>query len=262
MFFLDAHAHFYPDYSYSLYFDSLFKNIEKLKEHTKDEEDVLQAAGIILTERNDCSFYRTMLDSNSFPTELKGKYYMKGDVIYSLTNPTLTPVRFYPGRQVSTIERIEVLALLREEPLPENIKLETLISLISESGGIPVINWAPGKWMGERGRIVKETLLNNQQNLLLGITTLLPLNFPFPPLLFLGKKLGINCIGGSDPLPFSGEEKLVGTFGMAFPALDTAPELHALKHLLLRSPYSFIGRRNNFAEVLYRLIRNEFVRRQ
>jgi len=60
------------------------------------------------------------------------------------------------GKQVATQERLEVLGLAVGESIPDGRPLRETIDRIVTCGGFPVLAWAPGKWWGQRGRIVRD----------------------------------------------------------------------------------------------------------
>src|SRR5690554_6254979 len=108
MFFIDAHTHFYPCYSIGNFFNSLFNNLEKISNSCSTK---MTSAGIILAERNDCNFYHQLLYDPHLKSTLSNLgFVLNEDTVYRIGN-TNFPVKIYPGRQVSSIERVEVLAL-------------------------------------------------------------------------------------------------------------------------------------------------------
>jgi len=124
-----------------------------------------------------------------------------------------------------------------------------IIQRVRANGGLPVLNWAPGKWFFGRGRVVAETLAAcSPQELLIGDTTLRNTLWPVPRLMQRARQSGFRIIAGSDPLPFAGEERLVGSYGFTLTG-DFSPEKPATSLLKLLSDSAcqidFIGKRNN-----------------
>jgi hypothetical protein len=259
MFFLDAHCHIYPCFSVENFFHSFFENVQSIQQNTSN---TITQSGIILTETNACNFYKALHHDASVIERLKQNGYEKINDCYISTHDTSAPtLKIYPGRQISSIERIEVLALLREEPLPENMPLETLLEEIRSKNGLPVINWAPGKWSGKRGGLIQAYLKDNPQNILLGLTSLLPEGFPYPQIIIKGIQSNIPIIHGSDPLPFKGQESLAGSYGMLMPSFKEIPSHVDLIEILKKTEHTPTGNRNSFLKSFYRLLRHEIQRR-
>jgi hypothetical protein len=255
MFFLDAHCHFYDCYSLENFLHAAFNNTMQASATAP-----LGGAGIILTERNDCNFYSRLLSDDTLHTDITALGYQQDKNILSHTDYPV-PLVFYPGRQVSTIEKIEVLALFYEQTLPENMSLETLVSHIHTSGAVPVVNWAPGKWLGKRGRIVREFVTKHPDKIALGITSLLPEGLPYPALIEDTATLNIPLIAGSDPLPFSGQESLACSYGMLFQSLTDQPSETDISSALLGNNVTIAGKRSSITNTCIRVLRNELTRR-
>ncbi|HMK65322.1 MAG TPA: hypothetical protein VK564_05965, partial [Thermodesulfobacteriota bacterium] len=111
-------------------------------------------------------------------------------------------------------EGLEVLALGTLDPLEEGRSLISLIPKISQSGGLPVIPWGVGKWLGARGNLVKSIIEQNEiRPLFLGDNGNRPTFWPRPKYFELAEKKGIALLPGSDPLPFPSEIVKIGRFG-------------------------------------------------
>jgi hypothetical protein len=259
MFFLDAHCHIYPCFSIEKFFVSYFKNLQSIQQNASVN---ITLSGIILTETNDCNFYQALQNDASILERLKLKGFEKSnDCFISTHDASAPPLKIYPGRQVSSTEKIEVLALLREEPLPENLPFETLLEEIRSKNGLPVINWAPGKWSGKRGRHVESYIKDNPENILLGLTSLLPEGFPYPKLILKGMQSDIPIVYGSDPLPFKGQEFLAGSYGMLLPSLKDIPSPIDLLKVLKKPVHTATGKRNSILKAFFRVLRHEIKRR-
>ncbi len=62
------------------------------------------------------------------------------------------------GRQIISSERLEVLALGQSKEYPDGQPLRKIIADIKESGGIAVLPWGVGKWLGARKGIIASAL--------------------------------------------------------------------------------------------------------
>ena len=110
------------------------------------------------------------------------------------------------GRQLVTTERIEVLALACKEPIADGLALDATIAAVRQAGGIPVLPWGVGKWLGKRGRLVAGAAARN--GLFLGDNAGRPLGWPRPALFQQHVVLA-----GTDPLQLRSEQEQVGSYG-------------------------------------------------
>jgi hypothetical protein len=248
---LDPHLHLYPCYKDN-FFHSLYKNLNHLARNTKN-----QVLGGILTERDDCRVYQSLLESSvqtlrQYKIELIAN---KGTHLeLNLDSKVLV---IYPGIQAQSRERIEVLGLFTTKFQGKNLPLIELIQSIKESNGLPVINWAPGKWSSVRGNIIRDYLDAHSANLLLGISKILPKGFSLPNII---KENNLPFIVGSDPLPVKGDEKVAGTIGIEFKDLESLSSDEIGKKLL-ENNFSKLGAFNSLPQAFIRLLKNEISRR-
>ena len=91
--------------------------------------------------------------------------------------------------------------------------IETLQDIENE-GAISIIPWGFGKWLGRRGRIVKQLILSHESpKFLLGDNGGRP-HVGEPPIFKLARAHGIPVLPGSDPLSFRSQEKNAGRCGI------------------------------------------------
>jgi hypothetical protein len=101
--------------------------------------------------------------------------------------------------------------------------------------------------------------------LLLGDTRIRPWAWPEPGPMRTGRARGLGVIAGSDPLPFAGEERQLGTYGVAWPGgLDPADPARSVREGLLRPAAGrrTVGRRGGILGMLRRMAGNEVSRRR
>ena len=70
------------------------------------------------------------------------------------------------SRQIVTAENLEVLALVTERTFEDGLPIEVTIKEIITAGGIPVIPWGAGKWIGKRGKVIGDILDKNRHSIL------------------------------------------------------------------------------------------------
>ncbi|MBU1567559.1 MAG: hypothetical protein KJ630_18275, partial [Proteobacteria bacterium] len=64
------------------------------------------------------------------------------------------------GRQIVTTERLEVLALATTISIADDLPLAETVNTIRHQGGLAVLPWGAGKWLGKRGQLVEAFLKN------------------------------------------------------------------------------------------------------
>lgn len=163
------------------------------------------------------------------------------------------------GRQLATSERLEVLGLGLLGGGDEGRTVEETIRAVREGGGVPVLPWAFGKWIGARGHKVRVILERLEPgDLLLGDTSLRPAGWPEPTLLRWARRRGFVVLAGSDALPISGEDRYLGQYGCAW----TFPDSDSISWAKLRAwlarphaPVQTVGHRCHLLTVAWRLWR-------
>lgn len=161
------------------------------------------------------------------------------------------------GRQVSSRENLEVLAIGTRQTFEDDLPIEVLICAVAQAGALPIVPWGFGKWMGSRGRRLKQLLQNaGAPPFFLGDNANRPALWPPSPLFRLAEERGLHNVPGSDPLPFPAECRHPGRFGCILQgSLDMAEPTRDLKEKL-SNPSSALqpfGRR----ERLFRFVRNQ-----
>lgn len=166
------------------------------------------------------------------------------------------------GRQITSSEGLEVLAVGTCEQFKERERMGELIQDITQAGALPVIPWGVGKWLGERGQLVNELIRSSQlPQFFLGDNANRPVFWPQPSHFRQAEKRGIRNLPGSDPLPFPGEVQRVGSYGFALRgSLDKEKPAHDLKERL-HDPSTTIchfGRRERPFRFFYNQIRMQY----
>ncbi|RIK99935.1 MAG: hypothetical protein DCC75_14230 [Proteobacteria bacterium] len=136
--------------------------------------------------------------------------------------------------------------------LPDGLPASEIIERIIIAKGVPVLCWSPGKWTFRRAKVV-ESMLNRFKpgELFLGDTTLRP-SFALTPGTFRKFKEH-RILAGSDPLPLSGEERMLGRyFSLLESPFDTERPGESVRAALHRQG-EHLGSRCSWAEVISRL---------
>ncbi len=243
----DFHVHLYPCYDLDAAFDSANSNLSSYKAQTK---------ALCLTERSDCHFFRD-LASGKLDSSLK-RWRVESTADQSclrLSSEEKAEIYLFAGRQVATSERIELLALLVDAEIPDRIPFERAKRMALEQGALPVLNWAMGKWMFARRPIVERIIATaTATDLAVCDTTLRPRIWPEPTLMRRAREKGIPLLVGSDPLPFAGEESLIGSYGLRSELpFDAQAPVHSIRSLLMsaNSPQT-VGSRSGTSATIRR----------
>ncbi|MGB3536477.1 MAG: hypothetical protein WBA13_23530 [Microcoleaceae cyanobacterium] len=242
---VDAHVHIYDCFNLEAFFDSALKNFQaaaQQQEYGKNFQSIL-----LLTETQSDHYFRTLAaiahQDNRSDQQNMGQWSIhttQEDCSVYVENSQGVRIYLIAGRQVVTSENLEVLALLTAQTFEDGSQLEETIDAVISSGGIPVIPWGFGKWIGTRGTILTRLLDNNPNSaLFMGDNGGRPVFWPLPPLFKQATQKGLQVLPGTDPLPFASESRRPGSFGFAvegsfnrdLPALS-------LKQILLNSTAS------------------------
>jgi hypothetical protein len=204
----DFHLHIYKVYPLESLLSSLFANLNRVA-RTRHPEPVLKAA--FLAERRRYQMFQDWQ---------RGHFRIRG---YSVTplSPHALEVKtdkgdrllLFAGRQVATAESLEILSLVSDRDVPDALPFADAAERVCESGGIPVLPWAPGKWEGARKKLIRkgiETLAG--RGLMLCDSSIRPSFFPDPVLFHVARRLGVPILAGTDTYPVAGEERLAGSY--------------------------------------------------
>ncbi|MHB8788727.1 MAG: hypothetical protein ACYDBT_02475 [Desulfobulbaceae bacterium] len=253
----DAHVHVYPCHDPRTALDTLRRNLAGL--------DGRALAMAFLAERYDCNFFAGLGRlAEALPGAPLAVEYRDEALI--LREEGFPELFLFAGRQVITRERVEILALTTDAMIPDGLAEEETVARIGERGGVPVLSWAPGKWFFSRRRVV-EGLLDRfaPGTLLVGDTSLRPRGWLMPLLMRRALQQGFGLVAGSDPLPFRGEEAVLGSYAIRMDAeFDPADPVGSARAILTRPGFCprRVGRRGGLLPTLRRLAKNSRARKE
>jgi hypothetical protein len=121
------------------------------------------------------------------------------------------------GRQLTTREGIEILALGTDDALADGRALDEALAEVRASDSLAVLPWGFGKWCGRRGRIVRRLLGAStfSDHLFVGDNGGRLGAWREPQMFSLARHQGLRTLPGTDVFPFSDEIRRLGTFGCA-----------------------------------------------
>lgn len=163
------------------------------------------------------------------------------------------------GRQCATRERMEVHALGCAAEIADGLPAEQAIEAALRAGARPVIAWALGKWMFQRGvRLAGLMDRFSPERLALADSALRPIGWPEPAPLRRAARERRPVLAGTDPLPPPGEEDVCGTLATLVPDAHPDPARPAaglVEALCSDLPRKTVGRRNSAFQLALRMIR-------
>ena len=223
MILVDAHVHIYDCFDLQHFLDSAVKNF-KAEAARWDQEDDFTAL-LLLTETAKENWFHRLAGYAGSRSGNGTKSI--GNWTFHRTNENCSlcarrrddqGLFLIAGRQVVTAENLEVLALATAQTFTDGSPMVELIEAVKESGGIPVIPWGFGKWMGRRGVHLTNLLETvKDPNFFLGDNGNRPSFWPRPSHFRLAETIGIRILPGTDPLPFPSECRRPGSFGFSVP---------------------------------------------
>ncbi len=210
---IDAHIHFHDCYDKNVFFNSAkynFENIAKSK-NCKNFQSVL-----CFTESyGDDAFIK--LSENAKKNEKVGLWkasLTENENTIKLSDVTGFNLFIVAGKQIVTLEKLEVLALGLMEEYKDGKPIKDVLKDIAEFNVLSVIPWGVGKWFSSRKQIVENLVLqNNTYPIYLGDNGNRPFFWSKPNLFKIAEEKGIYNLPGSDPLPFKKEVNKPGSFG-------------------------------------------------
>jgi len=251
IFLIDGHVHIYPHYDLHV---AIEQGIAHLVHHSQKLTTNMNEKIVpvwLLVERHDCHFFSQVYGSaNDY--KLQDITISPGADAETLVVRKNEEIVLYilAGRQIVARENLEIMSLVSTLFLKDREKsVAEVIDQVLKNNGVPVLNWAPGKWFFSRGEVVKRTLQQYAPNqLLVGDTSLRTTIWPLPAIMANAGERGFRTIAGSDPLPFTGEEQQIGRYGfMMRGAFDETQPARSMRKLLMdpNTPCTIFGKRNN-----------------
>jgi hypothetical protein len=221
MLLIDAHVHIYDCFDLDKFFDSAYANFKSAAEQFDRNNDFTGI--LLLTETSVDNWFSHLSDyaeEKGIPLDKKKS---KWKIRHTCESNSLIAesggsknLLLIAGRQIATSEGLEILALSTLDNFKDGNPIKKLIAEIKDKGGIPVIPWGFGKWLGRRGKILSDLMMEREHNsFYLGDNGGRPKFLATPFHFKLAKKKGIRIFPGSDPLPFKAEYWRAGSYGFS-----------------------------------------------
>ena len=247
---IDAHVHLYPNFNLETAFTSAINNLQRLGGNSAS------VYALLLTERSDCSQFEELAQKQNI-----GPFKIINETgLLRLQSANRPDLLLFPGRQIVSSEALEVCSLTSTFSAPDRkFTCVELIQQIQAAGGVAALNWAPGKWLFKRSRVVRHVIDTiDPRTALIGDTSMRPVFWPLPNLMAYARRIGWRFVAGSDPLPFSGEEHLLATYACTLTSdWDESKPLASIRTGLLNPAVAItsVGKRSGAFQFLGRQVR-------
>lgn len=259
--FIDGHVHIYPHVSLAAVFHAIKHNVRR---------EGFEQCVLLLAEPRGVEGFTRLLRLGEKGGECPGlpawKMLTKEDDQIDVRHEGGFRAVFLRGQQLVTEEGLEVLAAGMRGSVSHGLGLRSTIDEIRSRGGWATIAWGVGKWLGRRGRLVADAVREEagSRDVMLGDNGGRPWCWVSVPQFALALEHGMPVVPGSDPLPISGDEIRIASYGtmLDLPAEEQGSIDAAVRRSLAnRSGLEPRGRRVGAARSLYNQVRMQAVGR-
>lgn len=252
---VDAHVHLYPRFPLVPFLDSAYGNLQRAARGVRDT-----CFGVLcLTETTGEGAFERLQRHATTGEEVGGWMVTNTheETSLGILSDDVTKLIVIAGRQISTQERLEVLALGTRTRFDDGRPLKHVLQSVVAAGAIPIIPWGFGKWIGQRNSLIQDLIRNrNLPRFFLSDSGNRPRVFGRHQLFDFAESHGVLDLPGSDPLPLPGEHRTVGRTGFVLDLQrDGATPTQAFKERLndLQDPPPRFGR----METALRFLKNQ-----
>lgn len=210
---VDAHVHFYPCFERDAFFDAAERNLRRSAIQTGLPDG---ARGVLmLAETHEDDFFREWAEPKARNRTGRWNLHRTSEECSLIARrDDGAEIVVISGRQIATVEGLEVLALISGRAFPRNLTFTQALTAARGAGAIPVIPWGFGKWWLRRGVLVRQALEAGMPGeLFLGDNGGRATVGPRPRLFRIAEAKGIGVLPGSDPLPFPDQVTRPGAYG-------------------------------------------------
>lgn len=207
---LDCHVHFYPCFDFGRLLDHAWANFSLAAANLQTAQ--FQAV-MCMVETSNCHYFAEFSQQRA-KIGAWSLHRLADPEAIELRHPQGRRMILLAGSQIATEEKLELLVLGQKQKFPDHEPLTRSLEQVFASGGLAVVPWAVGKWLGQRGKIV-ETILT-QSPCIAADNGGRPWCWPEPKIFKNVRQLRRKILRGTDPLPLRGEERVVGGFGNYF----------------------------------------------
>ena len=249
MILLDAHTHLYDCFDLRCTLSAALNHLQ----HPGGAPNPVRACA--LTERSECSFFQRLENGK---LKLPDGWRLETPLTscsLCLTAPDGNTLWLIAGRQIKTAENLELSALFFHDIIPDGTPIREALEQVIAAGAVPSLNWALGKWLFKRGRLIQELIAEFAQHLILCDSSIRPIGWPEPSAFRLARQQNIPLLAGTDPLPCRYDEERIGSYATGSEAVFDPQNPDESFRQALRAPpdhMHLIGRRSTILQTLIR----------
>lgn len=218
---IDAHVHVHDPQQAAELLDAAEKNFASV---ARDMGRPQWQGVLMLAEMKQASWFESI---TSCGPVVAGDWTIEADgedatVLRARRNGADRELLAIAGRQVVTREGVEVLTLATRARIPDGESMQRTLERAAAEQALIVLPWGAGKWLGRRGRLVRNALARQRPAVWAGDTGSRPMWWPAGREFRLTSPFGTSLVSGTDPLPLDGESRRVGSFGCWLAGLPPA----------------------------------------
>lgn len=218
---VDAHVHLYDCFEIHEFLSAALENLRLAARDTGFNSESTCVLLLAETPR-ECAFQRLLgLTKVCHQSDAPGRgrrWYVEqlpnDEAGMLATDDTGNTLIVIAGRQIVSSEGLEVLALATNRSIESGRSLRDSIQMINSVDAIAVVPWGVGKWLGQRGKVVRRYIESaNRNDVFLGDISGRPSFWPRSDVFRLAESRGIRVLPGTDPLPLRSETRRAGSCG-------------------------------------------------
>lgn len=199
--FIDSHCHYHPTISFPEFFSATSNNIKACIDNSSS------CIAICLVEMEATDWFSELTShagTPSFDVQTKDENTL-------LVTVNEVEVSVFRARQINSLERIEVIIVGCAKEIPSGLPLDDYLKDYGKDY-LVILPWGVGKWLGERGALVRQKI-NGNSMIVLGDNGGRPKVWTNIPAFGLAHKYNIPILAGSDPLPIKNHLFRSGAYG-------------------------------------------------
>lgn len=239
---IDTHIHIYESYTPEILFQAFRDNTIRAKSNV---------GAMVLVEQEGSNFFSKLKSGEGLPPN--SSIIESDSTSFIIHTPSLPNIIIVAGRQITTKEKIEVLAFGTQVGIPDGTPIRDTINQILAAEGVPVIAWGASQWLFKRRKLINQLLKEYTPNqLIIGDSALRPTFWREPCIMRNARKNGFTILAGSDLLSTSDQALRAGQYAERYDKnIDlTQPITPQLTKLLCEKQTTVFGRRSTLKEFL------------
>lgn len=205
--YVDAHVHVYPCMSLASVLDAAAQNLLRGRPPSPPP------AGVLLVADPDGVPGYARLAADAIGPRW---HRMQADGrVVNFVNESGIVLAALPGRQLVSEEGLEVLGAGCGDRIRSGQPLAELVEAVRAAGGLALLAWGVGKWLGRRGRVLDRVIAEQagRRDVMLADNAGRPGLWSYVPQFAAAARCGLRVLAGTDPLPFPGEARRIGSYG-------------------------------------------------